>query len=236
MFIATLKEPKKDTAHLQQDSKVIGRIFGNHHAKPSEMRLLQTLREQEEKGHVQPKLWRRSLEQYGAGLEFRGRGVPGIMGFTQYLEFMCKNSADPLRILDVGVGSGAQWVDFLKKFNVEFHATAFNPALIDEPAIRNKTVKLAPHELSSLFNRGMFDLVVSYHGTELVEKEALENIMFILKNAGEAIVMGGNGRMPGYWMNEPELGTYTKFFRVLGTFKARDFSGEWTYHLRKNSG
>ncbi|MFA6048758.1 MAG: class I SAM-dependent methyltransferase [Candidatus Micrarchaeia archaeon] len=141
-----------------------------------------------------------------------------------------------LRVLDIGIGTGKQWIDFLKKHEgkIEFSGTRLHEGIVDPGMLalaKKGKITLKPSFAANVhkkFAPGTFDLIVSCHGTHGQEQEALEGITHLLRPGGEAIVSGEKNALP-----TSDSASHRKFYEILGQFPPI-WGGEWGYHLRKN--
>ena len=179
-----------------------------------------------------PQVWNTPLSRYSSQLMLKLGDM--LVDFEVYLTAKSierELEGKILRVLDVGVGTGRQWIAFLSAHpNVEFHATALleetiNPALRDKVKVCGASAILAEYPLE------YFDIISSHHGMHHSEVDALKSIWKLLVGDGEAIVVGDsfNYNMPSGIM----LRRQCPFFEVLG-----EDTGSTTnvaYHLRKKS-
>ncbi|VVB66459.1 Uncharacterised protein [Candidatus Gugararchaeum adminiculabundum] len=132
-----------------------------------------------------------------------------------------------LKVLDLGIGTGEQWIEFLKENEgrIEFYGTAltmhsFHPELI------GKVTLCSAAELNEIFHEGFFDLVVSHIGIYYQEAEAIENILHVLRPGGEAVITGMTAANPPDLLR-PE--NHQQFYEII----SMEGNGHWTFHLRK---
>ncbi len=168
---------------------------------------------------------------------FPGKGVPKF----NFEEFLLKkiNAAEKrgekLRVLDVGIGTGRQWADFLEKHGhrFEFVGTVIYKHYIHpkmEAVLRAGKAKIIPSTAANLHNKFLpnyFDLAVSNFGTHYQEKEALESLVHVLKPGGEAMVSGGSTLQP------PTSEKHGDVYRLITEFRIAKPPNYWRYHLRK---
>ena len=102
-----------------------------------------------------------------------------------------------LRILDVGVGNGKQWLEFLEKYGsvVEFHAIALNDIYV-EPALRGSLTLCAAAGMAHEFPEGYFDVIVSRSGRHLQGMAGLVAAERLLKAGGDMIITLHRDNMP----------------------------------------
>lgn len=139
-------------------------------------------------------------------------------------------SSIPIKVLDVGIGTGTQWVDFLKKHSlklgedIEIHGSGLSRILIPD-LLKSKVKVCTADNLRKRFKRNTYDVVISHMGTHFQEHEALEDALYVTKRGGEIIVSGEiKERMPKVTNKKGE-----KHYEVL----SKVTGGLWGYHLRK---
>lgn len=98
--------------------------------------------------------------------------------------FRAREATEKLRILDVGVGSGRQWLDFLgKNPEVDFHATSLSKMpVVDE--LKDRTVVSLARNIHNKFEAGTFDVIVCHFGAHHHEKGLIECAHHLLKSGG----------------------------------------------------
>lgn len=102
-----------------------------------------------------------------------------------------------LRMLDVGVGPGKQWLEFLAEHagSVEFHAVALSDEYV-EPALRCSLTICAAAGMAHEFPEGYFDVIVSRSGMHRQAMAGIIAIERLLKPGGEAVITGHRDTMP----------------------------------------
>jgi|GEM_PF-4369381 len=88
-------------------------------------------------------------------------------------------------VVDVGLGSGEQWLHVLKTPGLEFHATSLTPTY--HPDLEGKVKICNADELHNHFAPNSVDLVVTSRGMHGTELAGLENAHHILVPRGEVI-------------------------------------------------
>ena len=171
--------------------------------------------------------WDTPLKKYAAPL--------GI-NFETYLK---KKKAEAvragrkLRVLDVGIGTGRQWVG--KTNGLIFRAT--NVArLAFHPEVARNVVPCFADELHEKFKPNHFDLVVCHFGAHFMEREFLEGALHILKRGGEIILCGDQFSSP-----LPDSSRLRKeheeHYEILAEYPPHGRSvhktSQWGIHLRK---
>ena len=133
------------------------------------------------------------------------------------------------RILDVGLGSGWQWKEFLEAHpGIEFLGIALTLRQVI-PEMRGRVKLCTAGRLERHFPSEYFDLIVSHYGMHFQTIEAFPGIVRLLKPGGEAIACGGSAddgpdvRFPGH----------EKQYEVLATREWNARQPEWFYHIRK---
>lgn len=163
-----------------------GYIFGRSNNRQVLARKINEWRavEREAKWPQEPwAVWNTKLENYAGGF------CNGKMDFVQYLEAKIAQAGaggKTLRVLDVGIGTGDQWVGFLKTHSIELHGTALTKNLV-HPKLRENVKLCSAAGIHRAFEHCYFDLVVTHYGAHMQEREALENALWVLKKGGEGI-------------------------------------------------
>jgi SAM-dependent methyltransferase len=156
-----------------------------------------------------------------------------IMNFESYLnQFTDKKLADggKMALLDIGIGGGWQWDKYLSTYEakgVVFKATHMTFEYFDE-RYGKYTIITPADALHVHFGQGTFDFVSSHYSTYIFENQALENIVWILKSGGEAIV-SSVGQMPD--LRSPA--DYGKYYDIIHEEKLHDGVHSWVYWIRK---
>jgi SAM-dependent methyltransferase len=148
---------------------------------------------------------------------------------TSYLEDKADQASvngQTLQVLDIGIGSGNQWIDFLQKHPIDLHGTALSLRHVN-PLLSGKVKRSLVINLHSHFKPGSFDVIVSHFGMHQQEKEALEQIIHLLKPGGEAIVQGELG-------DNPVSDSHSAYYKILYA-KQSTITGAWRYHIIKKS-
>jgi hypothetical protein len=129
-----------------------------------------------------------------------------------------------LKILDVGMGTGAQWVAFLEKYcdSVYFIGTVLNKSIV-KPSMQQYTVESRADNLrKNLIAGEKFDIVLSHCGMHLQELSGMREIYGLLPLGGEVLAVGlPNLPLPRTLKSE------CPGFEILERF------GRVAYHLRK---
>ncbi len=171
------------------------------------------------------------LERYTQPM-YEGDHVPTRPNFRAFLLRRAEESQTLgrlLRVLDVGVGTGDQWLGLLRTGKIDFHATSLT-AVGMRIDIMKYTVTCTAAGLHRKFPPDYFDLVVAHYGTHYTQKSGLENILWVAKPGG-SILVTGEGNMPP--IASPE--NFGLFYRILNsdTYKAERKEDCWFYMLRK---
>ena len=165
-----------------------------------------------------------SLENYAS---------PFALNFKEYLHEkinQAKQEGRKLRILDIGAGTGKQWLPFLEKNGneIELHMIGLTKS-IAHPKLRSKFRISSAAKLHALFPPNHFQIIVSHFGTHLQEKPAFEAIVHLLEPEGEAIVTGEAFDRPP--IDRPR---FQRHYESLPTkIKKPAPPGHWGYHIRK---
>ncbi len=149
------------------------------------------------------------------------------MNFEKYLESKCQDAVAKggrLKLLDVGIGTGVQWVEFLARHpEIDFFGTACSRGELQE-GIRTRVVSCAARDLHDHFSPGFFDLVVTHYGMNCELYEGFENAHHLLRVGGEAVLSGWNYNLPD--LADPR---YRREFELL----AYEPTLNWFIHFRK---
>ncbi len=143
-------------------------------------------------GESGQEFWRTPLRFYGHPIGLN------VELWLEEKALQARRKGKPLRVLDVGVGEGSQWLAFLEKHpDVDFEATAMARDTV-HPALRSRTHVATADRLDRVFsNREPFDVVVSHLGMHDQEHAGLQRIFELLRPGGEAVVTGGiNASVP----------------------------------------
>lgn len=139
-----------------------------------------------------------------------------------------RTSSTPLRVLDIGIGTGKQWVKFLEANGltlgreIELHGTALTKQTV-HPLIRKQVRLATANNVHRKFPADHFDVVVSSFGMHFQEKEGLEDALHVVKPNGEVIVVGPGNRLPQLQENNPHY--------ALLDFAKKE--SRWGYLIRK---
>ncbi|NUN11443.1 class I SAM-dependent methyltransferase [Candidatus Micrarchaeota archaeon] len=107
-----------------------------------------------------------------------------ITSFENYLTEKIRASKEKIRVLDIGIGGGSQWKDFVKENDFEFWGTALSETF--EPSLKGKVKICRASELHSFFKENYFDVIVSSFGMHDEELVGIENAVYLLKPGREA--------------------------------------------------
>ena len=170
-----------------------GFIFGEDALERESSRLNRLRRvaqkERRTKGSVW--FWFNSPLKHYASLLYHDGGAVQAFSFEKHLVGKCAEAAREgrkLRVLDVGVGSGAQWEAFLARHpQLDWHGTSPSRKLV-VPSLRDKVIFSTARSLHRKFPPSGFDIVVSSLGVHFQEASAIENAHWLLKPGGEAFI------------------------------------------------
>ncbi len=188
------------------------------------------IRRKYEKKHIAWKVSDTPLEKYAE---------PFPQEFSGYLNDRLADSRKSMirhRLLDVGVGTGNQWINFLNKNpDMEFNGTALAKTML-HPEIKQKIKITTAANLHNHFEPNTFDTIVSHYGTHGQELEALEDIIYLLKPGGEAVVTGISHNLfeKKLLLNAKKVNE--NVFDIIHhekKFDKKKSEASWCYHIRK---
>lgn len=190
----------------------------------------QSIAAEKSKASLPWRVWHTGLDQYANtfGLDTRA--------FLTRKLAEAKNTGRKLRVLDVGVGEGRQWIEFLRENqdDIEFHATGLTTHRVHY-FLASKTVACTAAELHEKFPAGYFDVILSNQGTHNQEKSGLENIVYLLAKGGEALVSGTYHALARPLPPLKELAHHAHY-EIIKEHDLHDVVKRmllWSYHVRK---
>ena len=145
--------------------------------------------------------WNTPIKEYGAPL-------------VDVTELLRKERGKKIKILDVGIGQGSQWLRILKRNRgIEFHGTTLNENY--DPALKNvKPIHVG--ELHKHYGENTFDYVFSHLGIHEQPFEGIENIMHVLKPGGQAVIILSPDESDVPVGEERSLFEAQEFYEILG--------------------
>lgn len=151
--------------------------------------------------------------------------------FDKYLAkkaVQARKTKTKLKVLDIGIASGKQWKEFMQKYSdcVELHGT--NIETTPDPLIPITHKRTTAALLHKKYPAEHFDLIISHLGVHTQHYSALENIIYLLKPGGEAIV---SGQKEPPLLNE-RFHLYARPIRRLP--KVGSGVAHWTIHFKKH--
>lgn len=192
--------------------------------------------------------WSTDLEAYAVCLNVRNRVLYGIN------EAAGKNTT--LKVLDIGAGSGAQWLypDMRHNPHLDLYLTSLTPNFhemlkynaciaraVDEKVLissGSRAVVVDVLNLENRFRAGSFDLILTHLGMHGDEIAGLKRVHYLLREGGEAILT----------LAKNEHISFKKFKRKLeellpDTFEVKQLVGKgytfpnyiWTVVLKKKA-
>jgi SAM-dependent methyltransferase len=132
------------------------------------------------------------LERYaseGYGLPKPPR--PNVKELLAQAALSSGGNHEPIRVLDIGVGTGKN-IDlaFFEMLNIKFDCTSLAMAGDMAPGISRIVTLAQANDLHLKFAPASYDFVLSHYGVHKQLCPAIENIMFLLKPGGEALLSG----------------------------------------------
>ncbi|MFA6489317.1 MAG: class I SAM-dependent methyltransferase [Candidatus Micrarchaeia archaeon] len=103
-----------------------------------------------------------------------------------------ENEGRTYRVLEIGGFSFLQWVEISEKKGLELSGITLTQDKV-APEMRNVVKIITAAEISVHFQPDYFDMVVSHYGIPSQQMDAVENILYVLKPGGEAILSGQEG-------------------------------------------
>ncbi len=153
---------------------------------------------------------------------------PEKLNFKQYLDQKINSKNEKLKVMDVGIGTGAQWLHMKEK--IELWGSSLSGKV--HPEIKNNVKRATASNLHKHFPANYFDLAVSDFGTHFQEMEAIENILHLLKPGGEAIISGDEISKPEY--TKPDMKSIKNLEKLTEIISDEGREGGfWMIHLRK---
>ncbi len=159
--------------------------------------------------------------------------VPRSVGNLEvYLSHKIKAAKKPVNILDIGIGSGSQWLDFAKKHGFEIGVN-FNIYGNDlgkrhvHPDLRSFVKSCPASKVHKFFEKGSMDFVVSHSGMHGEALAGLENAIHLAKPGGEVIVSAHEFESKDVDFENPH-------FEVISKRENEEHPGKiYGLHLRK---
>jgi hypothetical protein len=140
---------------------------------------------------------------------------------------------EKFRLLDIGVGTGNQWLDFFQlipepalRRNFELSVTSFaRTGVADE--FQRQLVLTEASGLHKHFEPDYFDMVVAHWGAHCQELIGFENAVYLAKSRGEILFAGDDHQVPyGIFGNAGE------HHEIISTHDAVKSAG-WGIYARK---
>ncbi len=139
-------------------------------------------------------IWNTPLKKYtympGQNMPMCGR--PDFRDLLEEKKTIMRAYGEVLRALDLGIGSGAQWLEDLRDDGISLSGTTLNAKNI-HPELNREIIVCDAGSLHKHFPKSSFHVVVSHYGSHLQEIEALWNGLHVLKVGGEMVMSGDNG-------------------------------------------
>jgi len=142
-----------------------------------------------------------------------------------------KNEGSIFRVLDIGVGKGAQWLNFIKihRKHFEFSGTALLDCGLVDPRMAARVKFCSSDELVQNFEPASFNLIVSHFGMAYQFKEALESSIVLGKAGCDMFFTGDITNIAAYYR---AVENKDARYEVLESIPPnKDF--EWFLHIRK---
>ena len=132
---------------------------------------------------------------------------------------------EKLRVLDVGMGDGSQWGEFLLdpkiREKIELHATTLKKIGLTPTGLEGRVKTITAALLHRRFQPNYFDVVVSHYGMHRQEFAGVESVHHILKPGGEAILTFEKSTLTGIHSNRWIDFKAPKFYKIIKEKKNR---------------
>lgn len=138
-------------------------------------------------------------------------------------------STIPIKVLDIGIGMGNQWIDFLNSHNlklgrdIEIHGSGFTRSAA-HPVLKNNVKACTADNIHKKFKRNYYNVVVSHYGLHQQQEAGIEDALHVLKPGGD-LILSGELSMPQVNSREG-----LKHYEIKHT---NDTIFGWGMHLRK---
>jgi ubiquinone/menaquinone biosynthesis C-methylase UbiE len=115
-----------------------------------------------------------------------------------------KKKGVPLRGLDVGIGSGKEWLDFAEKHGIAISDSELDlrgSVLLSDyvyPEFHKRTVMCLSSQLAENFPLNHFDIVLTHFGMNGEEFKGLRAIHQIARPGGIVVAVGETKHMPSF--------------------------------------
>ena len=150
--------------------------------------------------------------------------LPLPVNFEVFLREEAKKAGESgrlLKVLDVGIGTGKQWVDFLNENLLEWWGTSLTGKV--HAALKGRVINTTAALLHKKFQPDSLDVVVSHFGAHGQNEELIENALHVLRPGGQLILVSDGER--------PKVEPHSKHYQVIGS-TVKNIK-EWGIHLRK---
>ncbi|GEM_PF-3395624 len=163
----------------------------------------------------------------------RSNGFKGMNFHKHLLRKLkeAKRAGVKLRVLDIGVGAGNQWAQAAQHPSLELWGTSLSG--VRRSGFPGKLRVCSAASLHKKFKEGYFDLVVSHKGLHGMERPGVENVVWLLKPGGEAILTSDffTDFPADNSINSKEA---ARHFKVVDYQSGELKEGGWLLRLRKN--
>ena len=194
------------------------------------------MEEEKQEGRKTWGVWGTSLSKYGTYV--------GITDFERYLidkAAEVEKQGRTLNVLEIGAGSGQHILNSSLWGIINYAGSVLHLNLVKN-AIRKNIFQSTAGNIHDHVDANQYDIVISHFGTHAQEREALEDILHVLRPGGEAIIIG-QGRPNPVPEVLPEY--HARHYRIITRNPGEEIGknprpggpsifGTWGYHIRKN--
>jgi len=160
------------------------------------------------------------------------------------IEKVNKDEKRPFILIDIGFSYGEQWTEFFKRFLLDdtqlfFRGTALNERFVNKN-IMDKAIFQPTQMLYRVFEPESIDMIVANQATMMSDYIGFENIVYLLKVGGEAIVSSHATNPPPLLYLDEKFSLFELVDHMIKSdapMKVPNFNIDnyWSYHIRKTS-